>query len=79
MADDLNFVVPIRNFPHRERRYRHDDLNIEGLTDAELRIQYRFGGQAINYTTNLLYDDLVRDTGRNCALIPHCATVSYQW
>ena len=59
MADDLHFVVPIRNFLRRERRYRHDNVNIEGLTDAELRI--RFGRQAINYITNLLYDDLVRD------------------
>ena len=68
MADDFHFVVPIRNFPHRERRYRHDNLNIECLTDAELQIWYRFGGQAINYVTNL-YDDLVRDTDRNCTLI----------
>ena len=70
MADDLHFLVPIRNFPRRKRRYRHDNLNIESLTDAELRIRYRFGGQAINYITNLLYDDLVRNTDRNCALIP---------
>ena len=67
MADDLHFVVPIRNFRRRERRYWRDNLSIEGLTDAELRIRYRFGAQAINYITNLLYDDLVRDTGQNCA------------
>ena len=35
-----------------------------------MQIRYRFGRQAINYITNLLYDDLVRDTDQNCALIP---------
>ncbi|XP_028395313.1 putative nuclease HARBI1 [Dendronephthya gigantea] len=70
MADVLQFVVPIRNFPRRQRRYRHDNVNIRGLTDAELRIRYRFGYQAINYITNLLYDDLIRDTKRNFSLIP---------
>ena len=71
MADAFQFVVPIRNFPRRERRYRHNNLNIQGLTDTELRIRYRFGRQAINYITNLLYDDLVRDTGRNFSLAPN--------
>jgi hypothetical protein len=66
----LQFVVLIWNFPRRERRYRHNNLNIQGLTDAELRIRYRFGSQAINYITDLLHDDLVRDTDRNFALIP---------
>jgi hypothetical protein len=45
-------------------------VNIRGLTDTELRIRYRFGSQAINYITNLLYDDLACDTGRNFALNP---------
>ena len=58
MADLLRFVLPIRNFPRLQRLYRHDNLNIQGLTDTELRIRYRFGGQAINFITNLLYDDL---------------------
>ena len=79
MADDLHFVVPIRNFPRREQRYQHDNLNIEGLTDAELRIRYRFGRQAINYITNLLFDDLVRDTDRNCALIPNVQVLIALW
>jgi hypothetical protein len=70
MADALQFVVLIWNFLRRERRYRHNNLNIQGLTDAELRIRYRFGSQAINYITDLLHDDLVRDTDRNFALIP---------
>ena len=70
MADALQFVVPIWNFPRRERRYRHNNLNIQVLPDAELRIRYRFGSQAINYITDLLHDDLVRDTDRNFALIP---------
>jgi hypothetical protein len=70
MADALQFVVPIRNFLRRQRRYRHNNVNIRGLTDTELRIRYRFGSQAINYITNLLYDDLACDTGRNFALNP---------
>jgi hypothetical protein len=70
MADALQFVVPIRNFLRRQRWYLHNNVNIRGLTDTELRIRYRFGSQAINYITNLLYDDLACDTGRNFALNP---------
>ena len=70
MADILQFVVPIRHFPRSQRRYRHNNLNIQGLTDAELQMRYRFGREAIHYIPNLLYDDLIRDTNRNFALIP---------
>ena len=70
MAHVLQFVVTIRHFPRRQRRYRPDNLNIQGLTDAELRMRCRFGRDAIHCITNLLCDDLIRDIDRNFALIP---------
>ena len=56
--------------PRRERRYRPRGLNIDGLYDNELRARYRFGRNSINYLTNLLREDLVRDTQRGHALEP---------
>jgi hypothetical protein len=58
------------NHPRRERRYRPRGLNIDNLHDGELRARYRFGRNAINYITNLLHEDLVRDTQRGHALEP---------
>ena len=37
---------------------------------CELRARCRFGRNSINYITNLLYEDLVRDTQRGHALEP---------
>lgn len=70
MAD--NFAVNLFRVihPRRERRYRPRGLNIDGLNDSELRARYRFGRNSINYITNLLYEDLVRDTQRGHALEP---------
>ena len=76
MTDVFQFVVPIRHFPRSQRRYRHDNLNIQGLTDAELRMRYRFGRDAIHCITNLLCDDLIRDTDRNFPLSPTCKSSS---
>ena len=70
MTDVLQFVVPIRHFPRGQWRYRHDNLDIQGLTDAELRMRCRFDRDAIYYITNLLCDNLIRDTDRNFSLIP---------
>ena len=56
--------------PRRERRYRPRGLNIDGLYDNELRARYRFGRNSINYITNLLREDLVRDSQRGHALEP---------
>lgn len=58
------------NNNRRERRYRPRGLNIVGLHDSELRARYRFGRNSINYITNLLHEDLVRDTYRGHALEP---------
>ena len=67
MAD--NFAVNLFRVinPRRERRCRPRGLNIDGLNDSELRARYR---NSINYITNLLYEDLVRDTQRGHALEP---------
>ena len=56
--------------PRRKRRYRPRGLNINGLYDSELRAIYKFGRNSINYITNLLREDLVRDTQRGHALEP---------
>ena len=56
--------------PRRERRYHPRGLNIDGLYDSDLRARYRFGRNSINYLTNLLREDLVRDTMRGHALEP---------
>ncbi|XP_028415792.1 putative nuclease HARBI1 [Dendronephthya gigantea] len=57
-------------YPRQERTYRPRNLNVIGFNDSQLRARYRFGRNAINYITNLLYDDLVRDTQRGHALSP---------
>lgn len=70
MADLPGFLLRMRNYHRREQRYRQHGINIDGLFDAELRARYRFGREAINYITNLLRDDFLRDTKRNHSLDP---------
>lgn len=70
MAGLLDFVLH-RNHPRRERRYRINGVNIDGLFENELRARYRFGRNAINYITDLLRNDLLRNTKRNHSLDPH--------
>ena len=65
------------NHPRRERRYRPRGLNIDGLFDDELRARYRFGRNAINYITNLLYEDLVRVTRRGLVALRFFASGSF--
>ena len=62
---DLLFV----NIRRRPRQFR-ELIDIENLTDEELRARYRFGRQAVGYITNLIADDLCRSTRRNHALPP---------
>ena len=54
----------------RERRFRHTNVNNEGLSETELRARYRFGSESIHYITNLIRDDLLRKTRRNHSLDP---------
>ena len=69
MAGVLQLIAR-RNYGPRERRYRHNNVNINGLSDTELRARYRFGRQSINFITNLVREDLIRSTMRNHSLAP---------
>ena len=68
MADLLFGDFYIRQ-PRRHRQFR-GHVDIANLSDNELRARYRFGRQAIQYITDLLADDLRRNTRRNHALPP---------
>ena len=62
----LGLVVPER----RERQFRLHDMSLDNFTDEELRCRYRFGRDSIEFLTELLKDDLQRQTKRNQALTP---------
>lgn len=67
MADLLfELVVPDR----REREFRLRDMALENFTNEELRCRYRFGRDSLQFLTELLQDDLQRQTRRNHALTP---------
>ena len=66
---DLNLYFRVR-YACERRIYRQRGLNVDGFNDRRLRSRYRFGRNAINYITNLIYDDLIRDTKRGHALSP---------
>ena len=55
--------------PRRPRPFK-PPINIESVTDEELRNRFRFGRQGIGYITNLIADKLRRSTRRNHALPP---------
>ena len=67
--DDLLFADLRR--PRRPRQFK-PAINIESVTDEELRnrFRFRFGRQGIGYITNLIADELRRSTRRNHALPP---------
>ena len=53
----------------KERTFRlPDDFSLSNFTDKELRSRYRFGQESIEFLSELLRDDLERDTSRNHAL-----------
>ena len=53
----------------KERTFRlPDDFSLSNFTDEELRSRYRFGRESIEFLSELLRDDLERDTSRNHAL-----------
>ena len=53
----------------KERTFRlPDDFSLDDFTDEELRSRYRFGRESIEFLSELLRDDLERDTSRNHAL-----------
>ena len=55
--------------PQRPRQFQ-GLIDIANFSDNELRARYRFGQQAIQYITDLLADDLCRDTRQNHASPP---------
>ena len=65
---DLLFGDFIRR-PRRPRQFR-GLVDIANFSDHELRARFWFGRQAIQYVTDLLTDDLRRNTRRNHALPP---------
>ena len=53
----------------RPKKFRKgSQCEIDDFTDEELRARYRFGRGSILYLTNLLADDITRNTRRNHAL-----------
>ena len=53
----------------KERTFRlPDDFSLSNFTDEELRSRYRFGRESIEFLSELLRDDIERDTSRNHAL-----------
>ena len=70
MADLLLGGLGLMPAPRRkERTFRlPDDFSLSNFTDEELRNRYRFGRESIEFLSELLRDDLERDTSRNHAL-----------
>ena len=67
MADLLfPLIVP----QMRERRFRQQEFSLDEFSDEELRSRYRFGSQSIEYLTEIIGDDLQRQTKRNHAITP---------
>ena len=67
MADLLfPLIVP----QMRERRFCQQEFSLDEFSDEELRSRYRFGSQSIEYLTEIIGDDLQRQTKRNHAITP---------
>ena len=67
MADLLIPVIPSKI---RERKFRQHEIFLEDVSDEELRSRYRFGRDSIEFLTEILKNDLQRQTKRNHALSP---------
>lgn len=64
MAD---LLFPLIDPQIRERRFQQREIDLDELTDEELRSRYRFGRESIKFLVGNLKDDLQR---RNHALSP---------
>lgn len=68
----MNNIIFNNNLFHverRERQYRRrPDYLLQNFTDDEIRQRYRFNRENIQHIIDLVHDDLVRETDRNCAL-----------
>ena len=67
MADLLIPVIPPKI---REKMFRQHEIFLDDFSDEELRIRYRFGRDSIEFLTEILENDLQRQTKRNDALSP---------
>ena len=67
MADLLIPVIPPKI---RERKFRDHEIFLGDFSDEELRSRYRFGRDSIEFLTEILENDLQRQTTRNHALSP---------
>ena len=54
----------------RQRRFREQEFSLAEFSDEELRSRYRFGRESLHYLTDLIGDDLQRQTKRNHATTP---------
>ena len=67
MAD---LLFPLIDPKIRERKFQQREIDLDELTDQELRSRYRFGRESIKFLVEILKDDLQRQTRRNHALSP---------
>ena len=66
MAD---LLFPLIDPQIRERKFQQREIDLDELTDEELRSRYRFGWESKKFV-EILKDDLQRQTRRNHALSP---------
>ena len=52
----------------RERKFQRREIDLDQLTDKELRGRYRFDRESIKYLVEILRHDFKRQTRRNHAL-----------
>ena len=67
MAD---LLFPLIDLQICKRKFQQQEIDLDELTDEELRSSYRFGQESIKFLVEILKDDLQRETRRNHALSP---------
>ena len=67
MAD---LLFPLIDLLICKRKFQQQEIDLDELTDEELRSSYRFGRESIKFLVEILKDDLQRQTRRNHALSP---------
>ena len=58
----------LNQLPRKRRTFRRQLDPLTSYTDSELRCQYHFGRDAINYIVGLVADDIMPETYRNHAV-----------
>ena len=67
MAD---LLFPLIDLLICKRKFQQQEIDLDELTDEELRSSYRFGRESIKFLVEILKDDLQRQTRRNHTLSP---------